>query len=477
MNLQEYLSAKSSNKIKFAVEDQTELEAVDRQATPIINNPGFSTATRKPFVDNEEDYSSGADFWQSAKIENSEGSGSNVRKQLSLATTSSLTPSKKSSIFQQDAPSDNSVANLLRKIKVTTSIEASPCQNVKSDSLETLKEESSETAQPQPVPLFVDLLKKLNEQVNAHHSDLVSELKKGLMSIHLELAASKSEESEIESSAIAEKNAKMAVDIADLKGLVAKVLSQMNAPEQTISTTALTNTQSAVSQPPATIDRPTKNLISSIQEKLIWVSKTQDHEFANISQRYAQLEKRILKPNQAALEKYDTILSTLVAIESKVGKVERERLLEVEKLEKLIKIGNRQRERSISSDRSGEDLSEQNYNLLLQELKEMRLAWTADHDITKDRMSQFMNMFSILQSVHGTLLKKVEAQVKNQNAIEKRLDDIESRIKADRQEWLKQNTEVLSSVKAIHEAIVSYLPLNLESKIVSIEAALKRLQK
>lgn len=474
MNLQEYLSAKSSNKIKFAVEDQTELEAVDRQATP-ITNPGYSTATRKPFADDEEDYSSGADFWQSAKIENSEGSGSKVRKQLSLATTSSLTPSKKPSKFQQDAPSDNSVANLLRKIKVTTSIEANPCQNVKSDSLETLTEESSETSQP--VPLFVNLLKKLNEQVNAHHSDLVSELKKGLMSIHLELAASKSEEIEIESSSIKEKNAKISIDIADIKELVTKVLSEMNTREQTSSTTALTNTQSAAHHPPATIDRPTKNLISSIQEKLILVSKTQDHEFANISQRYAQLEKRILKPNQTALEKYDTILSTLVAIESKVGKVERERLVEVEKLEKLIKIGNRQRERSISSDRSSEDLSQQNYNLLLQELKEMRLAWTADHDITKDRMSQFMNMFSILQSVHGTLLKKVEAQVKNQNAIEKRLDDIESRIKADRQEWLKQNTEVLSSVKAIHEAIVSYLPLNLESKIVSIDAALKRLQK
>ena len=440
MNLQNYLSAKSNKNKSMDSLDQSELnhdftnnsmDYTRLPSTPKLSgkNPGQ--------IKEEEDYSSGADFWQSARLSEFEN-----RKQT-VAFTPNISISR---------TPDNSVAELLRKIKVNTtenmnySDNSSPSnQNFKSESFETLKEESVITLPSSKL----EILDAISNCIESKYKDLIDVIKHEIACLQpLKITQNR----EADDATLQNNYQLMRNDLEILKDMILAIRDDVNI--KTLETSI------------TTFDRPTKNLISSIQEIIIMVSKTQEHEFAHINQRIVQLEKRILKP-----EKNDAILTSVGELEKKIGSLQHEWSSKFEKLENLVKNENRQRPVPPSN---SDGINNRNFSMLLKELKDMQIRWSEDQKVSQDRMSQFMDMFSILQTAHGNLLEQIQAQAKNQKKLEGRFEMIEAQMKLDRQDWLKLNNEILESMKFIRETIVSYLPLNLESKILSIESLLKQ---
>lgn len=435
MSLQNYLTAKS-NKGKTEQELPDLIPSTDSQQSA---KPNSLHSPKKPSAV-EEDYSSGAKFWSSARLSDFDTGGSSV----AIKKHHGFQPK---AISRTDVPNENSVANLLRKIKITAenSQNSPSIQKTKSDSFETLKEESSTTISQAEL-----LLESISQQIERKSSEILVLVKNELQTLN--------------ESVLALSLSKNVSHHPDRSPEIEKILlEEVSGIKETLASLCLVSNSLGVPIKEPSIDRPTKSLISSILEKLIMISKTQDHEFASINQRILQLEKRLMKPNQTTLEKYDTISSTLTALESKLGKIERDRLADIEKLEKLIKIGNKKRDHPISPTDDESYSTDRNFNIVLQELKDMS---KKDQQISQDQMSQFMELSSVLKSIHENLLNQVQIQAKSQSLLDNRLAELESHIKTD-------HKGLIESVKAIHETIVSYLPLNLESKILSIESLLK----
>jgi len=87
-------------------------------------------------------------------------------------------------------------------------------------------------------------------------------------------------------------------------------------------------------------------------------------------------------------------------------------------------------------------------------------------------MTQFIQIFSILQESHGELVKQLKNESKSVEIISKRLNEMESKNNRHNELYARELKAVSSGIANINQTLVSYLPLNLESKLRSIEEKL-----
>ena len=174
---------------------------------------------------------------------------------------------------------------------------------------------------------------------------------------------------------------------------------------------ATTNTNSSM------VDRPTRNLISGMNDKLIQLSKLSQHEFTTTEQRLTKLEKK--------LGNLDSIAS----------------LLDRFYLEFKHNRPRAQSTKSVSdcsSKISGDELVMDQYGHIYSELLHLNTKVENDQKLNEERMGQFMSMFSILQEAHATLIgQKGEPSLDSQvQELKNSVDDIK-----------KQNQEILKLLK------------------------------
>ncbi|KAJ3368471.1 hypothetical protein HDU91_000553, partial [Kappamyces sp. JEL0680] len=180
-------------------------------------------------------------------------------------------------------------------------------------------------------------------------------------------------------------------------------------------------------KPEGPLDRPTRALLSSINDKIIVLSKSQEHEFNSFQQRLSQLEKKLSKPAASSIDQQESnafIKTVLHSLEARIGKGEREWHADFEKLEKLVKLALRENRRGSQAELSADEpvtAAE-----ILGELKSMRKSCDMDQNTAQERMSQFLHMFSLLQDAHGELLQQVRAQASLQEQLVQKINRMEA---------------------------------------------------
>lgn len=429
MSLNVYLSAKlNKNNVELnndIVNDEQNDEIIESyQSSPI-------KPRKTPFAQ-EEDYSPGSAFWKNAKSR--ENQEANVAKSRKSPTTSF--PNNLFSISTNH--NMNSVAKLLKKMKDSDQI--GDGGNIFVNQLKD-KSESAETI------IGHNPGQEVIEQFSISLKSQLEDITKSISHEYAQLKAMLNQRTAHSDS------------LNDLRDTIKKGHEEI---KQSLSSRQPHDYQ---------IDRPTKALISSIQDKVIFIGKTQDHEFSSQSQKLSILEKKLSKPNPL-VEKIDSISLLVASVDEKLKMMENARRVDFEKLERIVETSLKN-EKNLSS-LSTDEQSDSGESAVLDEIRELKNMWTTDQKITQDRMSQFMSMFSILQDVHGNLLGQLQRQVKAQTELEKRLEKIQAQIQLESFEKSAQMQELKTKIDNIHSILVSYLPLNLESKLRSIHNLLEQ---
>jgi hypothetical protein len=407
------------------------------------------------FLEAEEDYSPGSPFWPKFKEDPKSEEAS-----LSLARVKGLSrspiPGKEANIHTV------SVAQMLRKMKNTEAENAfdSSSLKVKSTSAKTLTEEieKTDTADSNHLEKVMYLIQGKSDLLTTAIQSKIEGLEKATMDrfskleVNLHQFASAGISAPVDSSS--------GVELDNLERNIASRFEMMKSEIHSIQEKA-----------PNPIDRPTRSLISSMNDKLILLGKTQDHEFINQAQRLAQLEKKIgkLAPLSDHQESFSFMKAVLNSLDSKLNKSEREHHHSFEKLEKLIK-SNLKEERRRPASVSDQDSDEGDH--VIEELHSLKQSWEKDQKVTQDRMTQFIQIFSILQESHGELVKQLKNESKSVEIISKRLNEMESKNNRHNELYARELKAVSSGIANINQTLVSYLPLNLESKLRSIEEKL-----
>ncbi|KAI8899408.1 hypothetical protein BC833DRAFT_585803 [Globomyces pollinis-pini] len=245
--------------------------------------------------------------------------------------------------------------------------------------------------------------------------------------------------------------------------------------------------QETVNTPSHTFDRPTKNMIVSMNDKLIQLGKLHEHGVESHSQRLNQIERKLPNISSMRLEQTNDIIqikSLLQSVDNRLARLERDRANDqqsvITKLQTMARAnandnqrGNNDKHYNYGSD-SGDDVQQESMLKLEKEIKELKQLWQSEQQITQDRMSQFINMFSMLQDAHTELLTQLKKQPTEDDRINQIFDMIKE-LKTQQQGNDKEREELSTLTKTIHSNIVSYLPLNLETKLFSIEERLKKL--
>jgi hypothetical protein len=207
------------------------------------------------------------------------------------------------------------------------------------------------------------------------------------------------------------------------------------------------------------LDRPTKNLIIGVNDKLIQLSKLQEHSFDSLNVRLSQLEKRQI-PHDSELK------SLLLNVEKRLDRIEkraRDNDLDLQRI--LDNMGKRHSETD-----SDDELSERSAKTLRDDIKNIKSFIEAENQITQDRMSQFLNMFTLLQDA---LLQTSSGEQKTEFKEMKKTMEEQSQKMAKMERLLvslvNENDRILSVTTNVNAMLTKYLPLNLESKLYKIE--------
>ena len=179
-----------------------------------------------------------------------------------------------------------------------------------------------------------------------------------------------------------------------------KILERMNFMSQAFMQEILqirkTNEIGVLSANSTMVDRPTRNLIAGMNDKLIQLSKLSQHEFGVTENKLLMIEKRL------------NVLDTIVG--------------SMDKLQVTIKQ-NRARATSANSDSDStskypnEELILDHYGHIYSELLHLRTRTESDRALGEERMLQFMSMFTILQDAHKRLNDNMLDQKKVQDEI------------------------------------------------------------
>jgi hypothetical protein len=204
------------------------------------------------------------------------------------------------------------------------------------------------------------------------------------------------------------------------------------------------------------LDRPTKNLIIGVNDKLIQLSKLQEHSFDSINMRLSQLEKR-----QSPQD--NEVKNLLLGIEKRLDRIEkraRDNDLDLQRI--LDNLGKRH-----SDTDSDDELSDRNVKSLKDDIKSIKSFIEAENQLAQERMSQFLNMFTLLQDAILSDQQKSEV-----NALRRSLDEqTQKTMKMERilVSLVNENDRLLTLATNVNAMLTKYLPLNLESKLYKIE--------
>ncbi|KAI8924155.1 hypothetical protein BC831DRAFT_315881 [Entophlyctis helioformis] len=289
------------------------------------------------------------------------------------------------------------------------------------------------------------------------------------------------------------------------------------------------------------IDRPTKNLMVSMNEKLIQLSKLYEHMQQSLLSRMSTLEERLVRSQTSMqseqigahgigtrLEKLVVeVRSDLTTVNDRVAKLGREqtsfsasttgslgRLLSA--MDTLIdghhSTVTSDDDRGSTSSGVSSAATQLNAASVVEGLAQIRHVMTKESENTSARMSQLLNMYGILQEAHAQLASKVGDQVSRECAVaaatqadhvslrqvvgevrdsirklDARLDTVVQAL--DQQRPLPAGSAHGGSsalgngsssvgangklLESIHSTLVNYLPLDLEQKLASIDAAVR----
>ncbi|KAI8903981.1 hypothetical protein EDD86DRAFT_249871 [Gorgonomyces haynaldii] len=177
-----------------------------------------------------------------------------------------------------------------------------------------------------------------------------------------------------------------------------------------------------------TWDRPTKMLLMGINDKVIQMQKHQEHDQEKIAKRLERMDDKLKRQSDV--------------------------FTRLEKIEHLLQAFEKPLQRQHSTS-SFETSSESESELLLKleqiqkSLADQFDAFNKEHGVNQDRLRQFLSMLEILQDAHTRLANKSPE-----------LDDLKPK---------------MDKIDSIHHTLISYLPLNLESKLDAIESKLGRI--
>ena len=158
------------------------------------------------------------------------------------------------------------------------------------------------------------------------------------------------------------------------------------------------------------IDRPTRNLISGMNDKLIQLTKLSQHEFTATEQRWLKIDKK---------------LSNLENLPASIERIQ------------LNQMHPRQVSTNSfdsSSKSSTDEVIMEHYGHIYSELLHLKVRVENDQKLDQERMKQFMNIFSILQDAHTKLIDQQENL---------KLKDEVKELKSVVGELKKQNEEII----------------------------------
>ncbi|KAJ3323968.1 hypothetical protein HDV06_000944 [Boothiomyces sp. JEL0866] len=214
------------------------------------------------------------------------------------------------------------------------------------------------------------------------------------------------------------------------------------------------------------IDRPTKNIIVSMNDKLIQLARLQEHTTDTHTSKLASLDKKLSQAKGLETKELVDQLSSIQKIfEQRITKLEKQIFENADNQKHIISLlQSKSAATSASSDSDDDHIQN-----LKEEFQEFKQLWRNEQRLTKDRMSQLVNMFSMLQEAHSSILTQFKSMDLNGMAVVKdKVQGIENKLSQISLD--KENSENL--ISQIHKNIVSFLPLNLESKLFNIEKTL-----
>ena len=434
-DLEAYLMQKSKKK---------SLE-VDAPLTSLEMKASLTTPTKLSYA--SEDYSPGSEYWSKAMT-----SHSIIANNVDVVKSTSQRKEK----FVEFKPlkasgGSSSVANLLKRMKVNEvpRIDENAAENTIMSMEEKLSEVSKTVEDPNSTRI-IEAIKALAQKLETEKKEILNLLQSGIRSNENVLKFDQLDD-------VLEKK------IGRLESHWSKQCNQLGsiAPSETDSKTLqreilqqLTVIQTEILGSKNPIDRPTKAIISSMNDKLIHMAKMQEHEFANQLQKLSLIDRKIARPHASIVDQaevFQDIRKMVIAIDSHIGRVERQQLADNNRIEKLLKLGFGDKTRQFNGESSEEDSTEKDQMIQCQ-LADLKKTIIKDQKLTEERMSQFMNMFTILQTAHLELLERLE-----------KLDNTSAKVDA-----LGLKLEKMSA---------AYLPQSLTSKLVSIERELRNLKK
>ncbi|TPX60806.1 hypothetical protein PhCBS80983_g01546 [Powellomyces hirtus] len=318
------------------------------------------------------------------------------------------------------------------------------------------------------------------------------------------------------------------------------------------------------------LDRPTTNMITSINDKLIHLSRLIDHVQETQTTRFSSVDERLQAAlpggggngdadetdtqQMITLHKLTDIRNSMENVEERLGRVGREaqtrhdvvdgrleRIADQLKymhrtITKLVQVGmlgngdeacatiNAGSESVGGQNNSSNNNNNSNNNGIVASLSDQRalLGRMRDElvdikeqladDVTGDRMKDLLAMFAISQDTHSAVAEKVERiekmtlrQVDAVAAIEKQVGGVVGKGTDGTAESADQtyvllrevasqldrlgpatsthsssnscNSEILRLVESIHSCLVSYLPIDLDSRLTSIQSSLTSLSR
>lgn len=144
------------------------------------------------------------------------------------------------------------------------------------------------------------------------------------------------------------------------------------------------------------LDRPTKNLITSINDKLIRLAKTQEHGFESYSQRLIAIEKKISKPTLDTTDAIISLKAMISSLDSRLIKGDIDRQLESQKLEK--KLSSRTSNSALHDDMKDEIQD------LKSEFKKLNQSWKDDSSTNQKLMILLSESISDLKATQSQIL-------------------------------------------------------------------------
>ncbi|KAJ3274519.1 hypothetical protein HDV01_002647 [Terramyces sp. JEL0728] len=300
-----------------------------------------------------------------------------------------------------------------------------------------------------------DELSKKLEEINTKTIREISDLIAGAGNPHME---SKALNSIVEEMISNEKLIRQLINKVDgIEKNITHISAEMENKEPVISGTTPSFIQ---------IDRPTKNIIVSMNDKLIQLARLQEHAADTHAAKMTSLEKRVSTSKGIdTKEILDQVYGIQKSLDLKISKIEKQLNNAADNQKHIINL----LQRKSSAHSNSSDSDDDHIQNLKDEFQDFKQLWRSEQRLSKDRMSQLVNMFSILQEAHTSILSKFKSFENSESSLKDKIHGFEGKL--DRVIHEKENSEHL--ITQIHTNIASFIPLNLESKLFNIEKSLR----